>query len=73
MEITLQITNTENIRNLSPKQIEDMTRIIEAVVSSGGFTGVKGGQTILHFDQDGIFKSVQLSYYPWVRRNVDRK
>ena len=45
--------------------------IIVALVASGGLSGVKGGQTILHFDQDGNFMGVQLSYWPW-RKRKDR-
>lgn len=73
MKLELNIVNDENIRNLSERQLQTVIQIVEAVLTSGGFTGVKGGQTIIHFDQDGIFKSVQLSYYPWVRRSLDRK
>lgn len=39
--------------------------VMLALIKSGGLTGVKGGQTILHFDQDGNFIGVQLSYWPW--------
>lgn len=71
MEITLNIKNTENVRSLSEQQLKQVTEILEALVSSGGLTGVKGGQTIIHFDHMGTFKSVQLSYYPFVRRSLD--
>lgn len=42
--------------------------ILSALIKSGGMTGVKGGQTILHFDQDGNFVGVQLSYWPWKKQ-----
>jgi hypothetical protein len=44
------------------------TEIFNALVKSGGLSGVKGGQTIIHFDPEGVFMSIQLSYYPWRRR-----
>ena len=68
MELKLNIKNTENIDNLSQSDIIKIQTIIEALVTSGGLTGVKGGQTIIHFDHEGKFKSVQLSYYPFVNR-----
>lgn len=42
--------------------------IFAALIQSGGLSGVKGGQTIIHFDQEGNFMGVQLSYWPWRRR-----
>ena len=73
MKIELTIRNTENIERLSEIQKNQMVEILEALVASGGLSGVKGGQTIIHFDHQGIFKSIQLSYYPWVKRSVDTK
>lgn len=47
---------------------EQVLAIFEALVKSGGLSGVKGGQTILHFDANGVFMGVQLNYWPWRRR-----
>ena len=52
---------------------EDLLRFQEifvALISCGGLSGVKGGQTIIHFDGDGKFVGVQLSYWPWRRRKA---
>lgn len=68
MEIRLNIKNTENIDNLSQSDIEEMKTILEALVSTGGLTGVKGGQTIIHFDAFGVFQKIELKYFPWVRK-----
>ena len=65
MIIELNIKNLENIPTLDKTKVVE---IVEALIVSGGLTGVKGGQTIIHFDHQGAFKSVQLSYYPWVKR-----
>lgn len=68
MKISLDIKHTENIENLSTGQIDAIQSIIEALITSGGLTGVKGGQTIIHFDAEGIFQGIQLSYWPFRRR-----
>lgn len=64
MKIELNIKNTENFQDNRDKYIE----IFEALISSGGLDGVKGGQTIIHFDDQAIFKGVQLSYWPYRKR-----
>lgn len=51
--------------------LEDMKRIHEiftALLATGGLSGVKGGQTVIHFDANGLFQGVQLNYWPWRRR-----
>lgn len=48
---------------------EQVTAIFSALVTSGGLSGVKGGQTILHFDANGNFMGVQLNYWPWRKRS----
>lgn len=70
MKIELYIKNTENIKNLSDLDVDKIEEIVYALVSSGGLTGVKGGQTIIHFDGDGVFQKVELKYFPWIRRKV---
>lgn len=70
MKITLEIKNAENM-NFTPERVRVYEEIITAIVSSGGLDGVKGGQTIIHFDANGTFMGVQLSYWPWKRRKLD--
>lgn len=67
MKITLDIKNTENLKDGRQEQYEE---IVTALITSGGLDGVKGGQTVIHFDQDGVFMGVQLNYWPWKRRKV---
>ena len=69
-KIELRI-NTENTGMLGPRELINIQEILDAVISSGGFTGVRGGQTILHFDAQGIFQSVELDYHPWRRRKKE--
>lgn len=66
MKITLDIKNIENC-NLDRLAIYE--EIITALITSGGLDGVKGGQTILHFDANSVFQGVQLTYWPYRRRN----
>lgn len=54
-------------------QVEDdckdrFEEIFNALVVSGGLSGVKGGKTVIHFDADGIFQGIALDYWPWRRR-----
>jgi hypothetical protein len=51
-------------------KVEQVKQIFDALITTGGLTGVRGGQTIIHFDADGNFQGVQLSYWPWRRRKV---
>ena len=67
MKINLDIKNTENI-NPSDEQVEEYNEIITALITSGGLDGVRGGQTIIHFDQDGVFMGISLNYWPWRRK-----
>jgi len=67
MKITLDIKNLENV-NFTPERLKLYEEILTAIVSSGGLDGVKGGQTIIHFDALGNFMGVQLSYWPWRRK-----
>ena len=69
MNIQLTIQNTENLGDFDKQKIEE---IFSALLSSGGLTGVKGGQTIIHFDGDGVFQKIELKYFPWMRRAIHR-
>ena len=72
MQLILNIENTENIQDMTQADKEQMKVIVEALIVSGGLTGVKGGKTVIHFDHNGIFQKVQLDYFPWVRRSLDK-
>lgn len=67
MDITITIPKNEN---WSDEDVPRFQEIIKALVQSGGLSGVKGGKTILHFDEQGTFKAVQLDYYPYRRRSI---
>lgn len=55
-------------RELTREELIRYQAIIVALISCGGLSGVKGGQTIIHFDGEGNFQGVQLSYWPFRRR-----
>lgn len=73
MKIELNIRNTENIGDVSVEQIEKYTEIFEALVQTGSLIGVRGGQTIIHFDQDGVFMGINTNYWPWKRKKALNK
>lgn len=54
----------------SQEEVNNIKEIFCALLKSGGLTGVKGGQTIIHFDSIGDFQGVQLSYWPYRRRKT---
>lgn len=68
MEITITLSNIDNVGLLSEEEIAGFSEIFSALVQSGGLTGVKSGKTVLHFDHLGIFQGIQLDYMPWRRR-----
>lgn len=57
-----------DLQGYDTEEIERYREIFGALLKSGGLSGVKGGQTIIHFDADGNFMGVQLSYWPYRRR-----
>lgn len=70
MKIELEIKNLENIGKITPELKDHFQEIFEALIISGGLTGVKGGSTIIHFDSEGNFMGINLNYWPWRRRKV---
>ncbi len=68
MKIEIEIKNMENVGDFNPDKRIKIEEIVTALITCGGLTGVRGGQTIIHFDSDGIFQKVELKYFPWVKR-----
>ena len=63
------MTNIElRIEGTTKEEIDRYIEIFNALLKSGGLSGVKGGQTIIHFDGEGKFQGIQLSYWPYRRR-----
>ena len=61
-QVKLEITSA------SKEEVERFTEIFQALLKSGGLSGVKNGRTILHFDFEGVFQGVELNYWPWRKR-----
>lgn len=68
MIIQFEVNNTENIENIGDVELERIREIFHALVGTGSLTGVKGGQTIIHFDNEGEFQKIEVKYFPWARR-----
>lgn len=58
------------IEGISESEIEQIKEIIAVVLTVGGFSGVKNGNTVLMFDSMGILQKVKLDYNPWSRRHT---
>lgn len=67
MKLELDV-RTENTGVITQEMKNKYQEIFNALISSGGLSGVKGGKTIIHFDADGTFQGVQLDYWPYRRR-----
>jgi hypothetical protein len=57
-----------NIEGIDEVDTLRYQEILVALIACGGLSGVKGGRTIIHFDQEGVFQGIELDYWPWRRR-----
>ena len=51
--------------------VEETLRYIEilnALLAVGALSGVKNGAAIVHFDEYGTFRGIELHYWPWRKR-----
>lgn len=70
-KIEIIIKNNENVGIIDADKLGKIQEIFEALVVSGGLTGVKGGKTVIHFDGDGVFQGIELDYWPYRRRKLN--
>lgn len=56
------------IEGATIEQMKKYTEIFTVLLDKGALDGVRGGQAIIHFDAEGDFQGVQLSYWPWRKR-----
>ncbi|MBU1307871.1 MAG: hypothetical protein KKF33_20395 [Alphaproteobacteria bacterium] len=68
----MELKNIENVGEITQEHKARFVEIFEALIVSGGLTGVKRGKTIIHFDLDGVFQGIQIDYWPWKRRKLDK-
>ena len=73
MELRITIKNTENIGNLSQSELRQIHEIVEALITTGSLTGIRGGQCSILFDHLGVFQKIEHKYYPYVRRSLDKR
>lgn len=52
----------------NPAESAHIQEIFMGLLKSGGLTGVRGGKTVIHFNELGDFMGIELSYWPWRRR-----
>lgn len=68
MIFEINVKNTENLTSLTDLDYKQIDEIVNALITTGGLTGVKGGSTIIHFDSKGVFQRIELKYIPWIKR-----
>lgn len=68
MKLELYIQNTENITPISVDDMDQIREIVQALIQTGGLTRVKGGQTSIHFDQQGNFQKIEQRFFPYMKR-----
>lgn len=71
MEIKLNVKNMENVGDWTIDKQKKAEEVFIALIQTGGLTGVKGGQTIIHWDGDGNFMGINLNYWPWRKRRKE--
>ena len=49
-------------------RITKYEKIFRLLIEKGALDGVKGGSAMIHFDDKGNFRGIQLSYFPWRER-----
>lgn len=62
MKIYIQVEGADK------HEIVQYTEIMEALIRTGGLTGVKNGSTTIHFDSEGNFMGINLNYWPFRKR-----
>lgn len=61
----VDIINTIEVDSMY--QADEIALIFKVLIDKGMLIGVKGGQTIIHFDKEGKFQGVGCDYKPWWR------
>ncbi len=72
MKLTIDISNTENIPEITEERAVRYSEIFAALITSGSLDGVKNGQSILHFDHDANFVGLELKYFPWRKKKPEK-
>lgn len=62
--------NVIQLEGLTEEEFIKHKEILQALIKSGGLSGVRGGVTEIHFDAEGNFKGVKLNYWTWKKRST---
>jgi len=64
----VEITTTVDVE--SEYQADEIALIFKVLIDKGMLTGVRGGQSLIHFDKEGRFQGVSFDYKPWWREKA---
>jgi len=67
MEIEIKLQVEEGT---TQEQLDRYGEIFNLLVKTGALDGVKGGRTVIHFDEDGNFRGIICDYWVWKKREV---
>lgn len=56
------------VEGASPVELNRYLEVMEALIRTGGLSGMKNGSTNIHFDAEGNFMGIRFDYWPWRRR-----
>jgi hypothetical protein len=56
------------VEGAAPEELKIYSEIMEALIKTGGLSGMKNGSTNIHFDASGNFMGIRFDYWPWRRR-----
>lgn len=59
------------IHDVSAEETARYQEILVSLISSGALN-LRNGKAILHFDSEGIYQGVELDYWAWKRKKVDK-
>jgi len=62
------------VEGATPAETKRYLEVMEALIRTGGLSGMKNGSTNIHFDSEGNFMGIRFDYWPWRRRkeHVDK-
>jgi len=69
MKIEFEITNFENVGDMTPEKMRIFGEIFKVLIEKGALTGIRNGCVKIHFDNFGRFAGIQMDYWPWKRKD----
>jgi hypothetical protein len=59
------------VKGADERELKVYKEIFAALISCGGLTGVRGGKTIIHFDNESKFMGITTDYWVWKPRKLE--